>query len=250
MAARDEQRVTGENACRAVFARRPDDVLRCFLLESRVGAFRSELRALAERRRPYRIVPREELDRLAGGVHHEGVCLFTRRRPDVDVRELERRARDAKGTARMLYLDGVENPHNLGAILRSAAHFGALALLGPSDATPELGAAAARVAEGGAEHVPVVRLDAPEATLGRLAALGFALVGADASAKRSLYEVDLPAKAVLLLGAERSGLSKGVRSLCTTLVRIPGTGAVESLNVSTAAAVLLAEHARRHPVRP
>jgi TrmH RNA methyltransferase len=246
MAEREEQRVTGENACRAVLIRRPDDVLRCFLMEGRLDAFRIELRALAERRRPYRIVAREELDKIAGGVHHEGVCLFARPREEVDFRQLEARARKATGVARMLYLDGVENPHNLGAILRSAAHFGTLALLGPRASTPELGAAAARVAEGGAEHVPVVRLDAPEADLGRLASAGFALIGADAGAKRSLYDTDLPGRAVLLLGAERSGLSRGVRARCTSLVCIPGTGDVESLNVSIAAAVLLAEHARRH----
>ncbi len=245
MASKRERRVTGENACRAVIARRPEDVLRVFLLESRVDALRAELRVLAERRLPYRIVPREELDRLAGGMHHEGVCVFARELHPMGVAELDRRVRATAGPLALLYLDAVRNPHNLGAIVRTAAHFGALAVLGPEEGSPELGPAAARVAEGGAEHVPLVRLRDPVHELERLAAAGLALVGTDASAKASIFEAALPPRAVLLLGAEREGLGRALVSRCDLVVRIPGTGAVQSLNVSAAAAVVLAEHTRQ-----
>ncbi len=249
MASKRERRVTGENACRAVIDHRPEDVLRVFLLESRVDAMRDELRVLAERRLPYRIVPREELDKIAGGMHHEGVCLFARELHPMGLAELERRVRATSGPLALLYLDAVRNPHNLGAIVRSAAHFGALAVIGPEHGSPELGPAAARVAEGGAEHVPLVRLRDPEHDLGRLATLGLSLVGTDSEARASIFDEALPARAVLLLGAEREGLGRSLLARCDRVVRIPGTGAVQSLNVSAAAAVLLAEHRRQNPPR-
>jgi RNA methyltransferase, TrmH family len=249
MVSKHERRVTGENACRAVIDHRPADVLRLFLLESRLDAMRSELRVLAERRLPYRVVPREELDKIAGGMHHEGVCLFARELHPMGLPELERRVGAVAGPVQLVYLDAVRNPHNLGAILRSAAHFGALAVLGPEEGSPDVGPAAARVAEGGAEHVPLVRLRDPGRDLARLASLGLALVGTDAEAKASIFDEALPERAVLLLGAEREGLARSLLARCDRVVRIPGTGAVQSLNVSAAAAVLLAEHRRQNPPR-
>lgn len=246
MASKRERKVTGENACRAVIALRPEDVLRVFLLESRVDAMRGELRALADRRLPYRVVPREELDRIAGGVHHEGVCVFARDLYPMGLAELERRVRATEGPLSLLYLDSVRNPHNLGAILRSAAHFGALAVLGPEKGSPELGPAASRVAEGAAEHVPIVRLADPERDLRRLGSSGLSLVGTDSEASASIFDEALPARAVLLLGAEREGLSRRALARCDLVVRVPGTGAVQSLNVSAAAAVVLAEHRRQN----
>ncbi|MBC7172064.1 MAG: rRNA methyltransferase, partial [Polyangiaceae bacterium] len=232
-----------------VIDRRPEDVLRFFLVEGRLDSMRSELRVLAERRVPYRVVSREELDRIAGGLHHEGVCVIARELLPMGIAELERRVQASSGPLCLLYLDAVRNPHNLGAILRSAAHFGARAVLGPAEETPELGPAAARIAEGGAEHVSIVRLRDPERELARLGSLGMALVGTDSEAKSSLFDVKLPPRSILLLGAEREGLGSALRNRCDLVVRIPGTGSVQSLNVAAASAVMLAEHLRQNPRR-
>ena len=246
---RRERKVTGENACWAVLERRPEDALRCFVLEERVADFRPLMKLLAERRLPYHVVEREQLDRVAGGTHHEGICLLALERPSRTREELCREAASRRGPLCTLYLDGVQNPHNLGAIVRSAAHFGALAVLVPARGVAELGPAGARVAEGGAEYVPLVALDDPPRDIAALAREGFALVGTDSEARDSLHDVVLPPRVILALGAEREGLSPALRDRCDLVVRIPGTGDVQSLNVSAAAAVLLSEHHRQHARR-
>jgi TrmH RNA methyltransferase len=138
----------------------------------------------------------------------------------------------------------VQNPHNLGAVLRSAAYFGARGLIVSAD--KKLTAAARRVAEGGAEHVPVVSVPSLPVALKAFADHELAIIGADTRAPVQLHTLKWPKRAVLVLGHERDGLSKPVRTACNTLVRIAGTGAVESLNVSVAAGVFLASYARQH----
>ena len=233
-------KIYGRNACEALFRARPGDVRRAFVNERTARAMGAMLSELARRRLPYRVVSDEELARVAGSQHHEGVCLVARPRPEPD----ERAVFAVRGPARAVYLDGVENPHNVGAILRTAAHFGVIALAGARDRLPAPAGAVARVAEGGAEHVPVVRFADPLASL-RALSKEFALVATAHDARESVFEARLPERCVILLGAEGRGLSAKVRALASMAVAIPGTGAVESLNVASAAAVLLAEHYRR-----
>lgn len=233
-------KIYGKNACLALFAARPDDVRRAFVNERASRGAGDLLSELARRRLPYRVVDDEELAKVAGSQHHEGICLVARPRPEPDERALFA----VRGPARVVYLDGVENPHNVGAILRTAAHFGCLALAGARDRLPSPSGATARVAEGGAEHVPVVRFEDPIASL-RSMSKRFALVATAHDARESVFEAKLPERCVILLGAEGTGLTPKVRALASSTVAIPGTGAVESLNVASAAAVLLAEHYRR-----
>lgn len=244
MAPRDAK-FYGRNACLALFARRPDDVRRAFVNEAVAREVGDVLRELARRRLPYRVVGDEELAKVAGSQHHEGICFIARPLPLPDEATIFGRYRAGDRAARMVYLDGVENPHNIGAILRTAAHFGAAALAGSRDRLPNPSGATARVAEGGAEHVPVLRWADPLASLRSLASR-FALVATAHDAPKDLYLSDLPKRCVFLMGAEGTGLSAEVRRLATMTVAIPGTGAVESLNVSSAAAILLGEHWRRY----
>ncbi|RMG93503.1 MAG: rRNA methyltransferase, partial [Candidatus Dadabacteria bacterium] len=115
----------GRSACRALADRRPDDVIRAFLAEDRIGEFGPLLRHLARRRVPYRVVGPEELERVSGSRHHEGICLVAKlpRAPTPEELAAE------PGPARVLALAGVSNPHNLGAIVRTAAQFGARCVL-------------------------------------------------------------------------------------------------------------------------
>jgi len=203
------------------------------------------LRFRAERRLPYHVVSSEELAKVSGVVHHEGVCFEVRLLPPPSFEALRSQLDATEGPVRLLYLDGIDNPHNLGAILRSAAHFGAHALLGAKGRLPRLGPAAVRIAQGGAEVVPIVHVDRPTDVLGTLAGSGFGVVATDVREGPSLWEAPLPPRVVFLLGAERAGLSRSLRRAATSTLTIPGTGGVESLNVATASAVLLAEHTRR-----
>src|SRR5690606_37911850 len=120
----------GRNACLALFARRPDDVRRVFVREDVARKIGEVLRELARRRLPYRIVSDEELAKVAGSQHHEGICFYARPLPAPDEAALLAPFRAGDRAGCLLYLDGVENPHNVGAILRTAAHFGCVALAG------------------------------------------------------------------------------------------------------------------------
>lgn len=244
---RKPMRVHGRNACASIGRSRPDDIEKIFIEEHQLDFFRDLLRERAKRKRPYQVVGREDLERITGGVHHEGVCFYVRQPEPIGWSQWFSQARKQR-PLRVLFLDGVRNPHNLGAILRTAAHFSVAAVLVDARA-PHLGPAATRIAEGGAEHVPLIHLDDPLRALAELRDSGVRLVGADAHARGAepLFDAALPNALALALGSERHGLSEGVQELIQQRVFIPGSGRVESLNVATAAAVMLAEHARRHP---
>jgi RNA methyltransferase, TrmH family len=233
--------VYGKNACLALFETRPDDVRRAFVTERAVPLASEMLRELAKRRIPYRVVSAEEIAKVAKSEHHEGFCLVVKPRADPDEGSLFAKKR---GAARAIYLDGVDNPHNVGAILRTAAHFGAIAVAGARSRMPRASGALARVAEGAAERVPVLRWDDPIASLRALSG-SFELVATAHDAKENLFDAKLAERTIFLFGAEATGLSKEARALAQRTIAIPGTGAVESLNVSAACAVMLAEHYRR-----
>ncbi|MCA9691213.1 MAG: hypothetical protein KC636_16535 [Myxococcales bacterium] len=239
-----EVRVCGVNACLAVAARRPEDVRRVYLDEERLPSFGVFLRECARRRVAYHVVDHDELARVTGSVHHEGVCFLVRERPPPPLRALLEGLAGA-ATARLLYLDGVQNPHNLGAVLRVAAHFGVAGVLARGEGLG-LSTALLRTAEGGAEWVPLVPVPSGDAPLVRAREAGFTLVATGPRARVELYTATLPARVVLLLGAEATGLSREAYELADARVRIPGTGQVESLNVACAAAVALGEHWRQH----
>jgi TrmH RNA methyltransferase len=143
-----------------------------------------------------------------------------------------------------LWLDGVGNPHNLGAILRSAAHFGAAAVLLPKHSTMTLSGAAARVAEGGAEHVPFVRLGREDNAIAQLHGAGFQVVATVVRGGSDVFATPLPQRVVYVVGAEGEGMDPKLVALCDQRIGIPGSGAVESLNVAAATTVLLAQWRR------
>ncbi len=241
-AATRELRMYGLNAVRAVFARRPDALRKLYLAEARVGDLRDLLRWCVAHRVGYRIVPDDDLRKLAASSHHEGVVADVMRAPMPRLDEWL--ATRPSGRDCALWLDGVGNPHNLGAILRSAAHFGVNALLIPAGSDLQVSGAAARVAEGGAEAVTLVRLPADERALAMLREAGYATAATLVEGGDDLFARELPRRLVYVMGAEQSGMDRGLAAACDLRVSIPGTGAVESLNVASATAVLLATWAR------
>lgn len=235
---REEIRLYGLNAVRAAFARRPQAIRKLYLAQARIPQLQPLLKWCAAQRVGYRIVADEELARLAASAHHEGVVAeVLREAPAAFDAWL-----DALGAGPQcaLWLDGVGNPHNLGAILRSAAHFGAAAVLLPARSGLALSGAAARVAEGGAESVPLVRLAPDGEAAARLRQAGFALAATVVEGGDDVFAAPLPARVVFVLGAEGEGMDRGLADACDLRLSIPGSGAVESLNVAAATAVLLA----------
>ena len=187
------------------------------------------------------------LSQLAGTPRHQGVVarvtpLPTRHSLD-DVLDA------VSGPPLLLVLDGVTDPHNLGACLRVADGAGAHAVVAPKDHAVGLNATVAKVASGAAETVPYLMVTNLARTLGELKERDIVVVGTSEDAEATLYDIDLSGPVALVLGAEGPGLRQLTRKTCDRLVRIPMAGAVESLNVSVAAGVCLFEALRQRALR-
>lgn len=240
-----EQRLYGLNACLAAFAHRPHALRKLYLSEARIPDLRPVLAWCVQHRLGYRVVETADLDRLAASRHHQGVCMDLRPMEPVTLGGLLGRLPAAPAPVLLLWLDGVGNPHNLGAILRSAAHFGAAAVLVPEADGLDVSGAAARVAEGAAETVPLVRVPGTGPALARLREACFALAATVPEHGEPVHAVGLPARLLLMLGAEGEGMARALIAGADLALTIPGTGAVQSLNVSVSAAVLMAEYRRQ-----
>jgi TrmH RNA methyltransferase len=236
-----EEKYHGVRACEALFARRPGDIIRVYVAEERRRQFAALLDHCAKARLGFQVVAQENLARISASTHHEGIVILARACPRWGMPDLLRAIEERRLKGPLLYLDGIQNPHNLGAILRTAAHFGTAAVLGSHGDLPPLSPAAVRVAEGAAEHVPVCDLADPRADLVWLKQLGFRVVATSSHRGSPVSPKSLGGKIVLVLGSEGEGVSKPIAALADEAVQIPGTGAVESLNVSVACGILLAE---------
>ena len=242
-----EEKFHGVRACEALFTRRPGDVVRVYVTARRKPTFANLLEHCVRERKGFQIVDDENLERLTGSLHHEGIVILAKAVRRQDLAGLLHGIEAGTITGPLLYLDGVQNPHNLGSILRTAAHFGVGAAIGAAGELPPLSAAAVRVAEGAAEHVPVVALANPGPDLVRLKKAGYQLVATTSHGGDALWTAPLAdaSKLVLVMGSEGEGVSRGIAKACDRTVRIPGTGLVESLNVSVACGIVLAEVRRR-----
>jgi TrmH RNA methyltransferase len=245
----EETRIYGLNACLAAFARRPEALRKVYLTEARIPALKPVLAWCVKHRLGYRIVEETDLEKLTASRHHEGVCFEMLRSTPLDLGALLASQPVNPEPSLLLWLDGVGNPHNLGAILRSAAHFGVSGVLLPEQGAASLSGAAYRVAEGGAEAVPVLRVADGNAAFASLRNAGFAFAATVVRDGEPLYAAAMPARLLLLLGAESEGLPERLSAISDLRLRIPGSGAVESLNVSVAAALCIAEWARVHAAR-
>lgn len=240
---RDEEVYCGARACAALFARRPEAIVRVYVSAERKPQVAALLDWCVAERKGFQVVADENLRRITGSIHHEGVAILARAVPHPTLDDLLRGAAATPGP--ILYLDGVQNPHNVGSILRTAAHFGCLALAGRAGELPPLSPAAVRVAEGAAEFVPVCVLADPPADLARLRRRGFRVAVTSSRRGDPLHAADLGGELVIVLGSEAEGVSPAIDALADLRVRIPGTGAVQSLNVSVACGLLLGEAWRR-----
>lgn len=206
-----------------------------------VGGSRIEeiLRLARDRGVPVRFEPRQALDRLAGTGPHQGVVAFG---AAAGYRDLE----EVAGQARLVVLlDGIEDPHNLGAIIRTAHAAGAGAVVIPERRSAGLTETVAKASAGAVEHIPLVRVVNLSRTLETLKQRGFWIYGLDERGERSYDSIDYADPCAIVLGGEGRGLHDLVRRHCDLLVRIPMAGAISSLNVSVAAGVVLFEWRRR-----
>jgi 23S rRNA (guanosine2251-2'-O)-methyltransferase len=240
-------RIYGLHAVRALLERRPQTVVAATVLRDASGKLAELARALAARGIAIERVSRPDLDRLADGGSHQGVLVEVEAAAEFSVGDFEALVLERGRALRLLVLDGVEDPRNLGACLRTADAAGIDAVVVPKDHSAKLTPAAVKTATGASETVPVFRAPNLARALTWLKEAGVWVVGADASATQSLYQTKLAPPVALVLGGEGRGVRRLTRDLCDELVYIPMQGSVESLNVSVATGIVLFELLRQAP---
>ena len=239
----DELAVCGLKAALALAEYHPETINRLFLRQDCFKLFTRVCKKLAERKRPYKICEDDELERVSKSIRHQGVVMMIAE-PIIESlteADLDLWAREGKTG---LILHEVGNDHNLGAIARAAAFFDArFIIVNENDSEARLTTSAYRVAEGGMEHVTVRKIGDTAAFL-KDAAIKITVIGTDVRARRRISDLPEIVKAghpgiALVLGNEETGLPQNVKDSCASLLRVPGTGNIESLNVSQVAALFL-----------
>ena len=241
-------KIYGLSACLAVFENRRDAIIRAYVSQRQMKSCTALLQWCAQTRRAYHVVTSEELERITESCHHEGICLLARRLAGPDVNAFLAATGKRECAQSLVLLENITNPHNLGAIVRVAAHFGVAGVLMAGNAAelPTLSATVFRTAEGGMETVPVLRITDATRTVQELRGAGFVIVATSSHTGDSVYTTLLPPRSLLLFGSETDGLSPTLAQSADRHLTIPGSGAVESLNVACAAAAILGEYWRQH----
>ena len=243
------EKIYGVHAVEALLRHHPKRVKQIWLAEGRNDPRVQTLIELAnENRVQVGQAERREMDAWVEGVH-QGVVADVSPSQVWGEAMLDELLDRTDGAPLLLVLDGVTDPHNLGACLRSADAAGALAVIVPKDKSATLTPTVRKVACGAAEVIPLVAVTNLARTLEKLKQRGLWVVGTAGEAEQSLYQQDMTGPTILIMGAEGSGMRRLTRDLCDYLVRLPMAGSVSSLNVSVATGVCLFEALRQRGVK-
>ncbi|MBB5175004.1 23S rRNA (guanosine(2251)-2'-O)-methyltransferase RlmB [Texcoconibacillus texcoconensis] len=247
--AKDEQIVGKNSVIEALKAKRP--IHKIMLAE---GAQRGQVGQVIQLAKEQKVsiqrVPKQKLDQLAGKEHHQGVIANVASYEYSTVDDILAKARNKQEQPFILILDELEDPHNLGAILRTADAVGVHGVIIPKRRSVGLTATVSKASAGAIEYIPVARVTNLSRTMGELKDEGLWFVGTDAKGEQEYREADFDMPIGLVIGSEGKGMSRLVRETCDFLVNIPMVGGVTSLNASVAASLLMYEVYRtRHPQR-
>jgi len=244
--------VYGMNPVRELLRSDAEGVAELWLSEGgeRPRAFAELERAARDRGAKVRSAPRQRLDRLAGVTQHQGIVAVVADYRYREVEEILAAAAASKRPPLVVLLDGVEDPHNLGAIVRSAHALGAHGVVVPRDRAAGVTPSAAKASAGAVEHVPVARVTNLVRTLEELKEAGIWAVALVPDGDQDLAQVDMKGPTALVIGGEGQGIRPLVRKCCDHVARIPMVGRVGSLNASAAAAITLYEAARQRRENP
>ncbi len=239
----------GLHSVQAALDYSPDKIIRVWVDEQRVdkrlGKIIDDLAALG-------IEPektdRKKLDRLADGNNHQGIAMEVRMPGELSESDLKTMVENLPGTALLLVLDNVQDPHNLGACLRTADATGVQGVIITKDNATGITPTVCKVASGAAETVPVYQVTNLSRTLRWLKGEGVWVMGAAGEASQTVYQTDLTVPMALVIGAEGIGLRRLTKENCDLLVKLPMLGQVESLNLSVATGVLLYEAVRQRSI--
>jgi 23S rRNA (guanosine2251-2'-O)-methyltransferase len=243
--------IWGLNVVLAALQQHPERVDAVWLSEERVDRRGARvIEAAHQAGIKLRRVPRARLDQLTGAEHHQGAVARLHAVPARREQSLESFLGELTAAPLLLVLDGVQDPHNLGACLRCADAAGVNAVILPRDRAASITGSVRHVASGAADSLSVFQVTNLARTLGQLKDAGIWLVGATQDAQTELFEADLRGALALVVGGEGKGLRRLTRECCDLLLRIPMLGSVPSLNVSVAAAVCLYESVRQRQSSP
>lgn len=238
-----ESKVYGLNACKAFFKSRPHKIIRAFFLAHVTAQFPETLSYLASQKKVYRILPPEEMEKVSQTTHHEGVVFIVEPTQTIYAEEWIERWKSE--TDCLVILENVGNPHNLGAIMRTCAHFGITAIC-TNDAQVLQSGAALRTAEGGGESIICLEYRNLDRLMNQLKSKSYTVITTSSHHGQSLFKTQLPKKCAFLFGEESNGLSESLFNSSNLKVQIPGTNNVESLNVANSVAVICGEYYRQN----
>lgn len=233
-----ELRIYGESACLAVFKERPQDIIQLFYSKEKTKESPTLIRelttTLAKNKKAYHMVDRAELEKLTKATHHEDICMLVKKKKQP---KLEDFLKEKKNKSLLIVLEDVSNPHNIGAILRTAAHFGVDGIIVGNKNMAET-ASSIRVSEGGFEFVQIFETKNQIETLKLLSKEKYQIVTTSSHSKKKLSDLKWNPKCVIVFGEEAKGLTKELQQI-GDCINIKGTDHVESLNVSVAASILM-----------
>jgi 23S rRNA (guanosine2251-2'-O)-methyltransferase len=247
---RSTRRTVGLHAVQSALEHTPDKLIAAWIdiqrTDGRIAKMRQELDVLGV---TVHAATRKQLDSLAEGRHHQGIIVELEMPRELGESDLQDALERNPGNGFFLVLDHVQDPHNLGACLRTADAAGVQGVIITKDQAVGITPTVAKVASGAAETVPIYKVTNLARALGWLKESGIWLAGAAGEASQTLYEIDLNIPLALVVGAEGKGLRRLTREHCDFLVKIPMYGQVESLNLSVATGILLFEAVRQRHSR-
>jgi 23S rRNA (guanosine2251-2'-O)-methyltransferase len=239
-------KIVGIHAAQAALNYSPQKITRIWLNTERSDKrLETLLETLSELNVPLEKVDRKKLDKLADGMNHQGIILEVSLPEELSENELKTAVENLNETALFLVLDNVQDPHNLGACLRTADATGVHGIIITKDNAVGITPTVCKVASGAAETVPVYVVTNLARTLRWLKGEGIWIIGTAGEAEQTLYQTDFKIPMALVIGAEEKGMRRLTREQCDLLVKLPMIGTVESLNLSVATGVLLYEILRQ-----
>lgn len=239
-----EMKYYGFHACQRVWRERPDDIIRAYIEPGKIKSFATMLKWCAQNKKAYHVVDTETIAKVTQSTHHEGVCLLVKETPPITFEDVAIKLHEMGDQICLIYLDGVQDPHNIGSIMRVCANFDVPYILGDMRKLPKMTPAACRVAKGAAEVVKLVPLKSPVHAIDALKSMGFEFIIADHRGGHNLHEFDFHDRTVLVMGSEMTGISPQLEEAADDSIIIPGSGKIESLNVAAASAICLSEYWR------
>ncbi len=238
--------IPGFHAVRESLVKTPEKIMEIWVGVRRKGARAEEIAELgAEKDVPVLFKDLREIEAVAPGAAHQGFVAFAESFSYTDLEDLVEKSRQAPGGALLIVADHITDEGNLGALIRTAAFFGVNGLILPKDRSAKITGRLVKRTSGAHASLPVAQVVNLGRTLDLLVERGFWIIGAAGEAQEAIYHFDWDRDVVLALGSESKGLSHSVRDRCHALVKIPGSGQVESLNVSVAGGVILSEILRQ-----